>query len=57
MNRIRFSVFDLNKFVGIVKLYRYNYKKRIGVFKICVYEENVKWFCFVLVFWGKLINV
>lgn len=39
MNRIRFSVFDLNKFVGIVKLYRYNYKKkRIGVFKICVYE-------------------
>lgn len=31
-------------------------KKRTGVFKIRVYEENVKWPCFVLAFGGKLIN-
>lgn len=31
-------------------------KKRTGVFKIRVYEENVKWPCFVLAFGEKLIN-
>lgn len=56
MNRIRFSALDSNKLAGIAKSHRHNYKKRTGVFKIRVYEENVKCICFVLAFGGKLIN-
>lgn len=56
MNRIRFSALDSNELAGIAKSQRHNYKKRTGVFKIRVYEENVKWPCFVLAFGGKLIN-
>lgn len=42
MNRIRYSALDSNKLAGIAKSHRHNYKKRTGVFKIRVYEENVK---------------
>lgn len=53
MNRIRFSALDSNKLAGIAKSHRHNYKKRTGVFKIRVYEENVVTL-FCLSFLGKI---